>query len=57
MEYLKSEKLTPIFCNFIERPSRFSDAQSSWAIASLQYSNTPSLLELLQAEPNISDIA
>ena len=57
MEYLKSEKLTPILCNFIERRSRFSDEQSSRAIASLQYSNTPSLLELLEAVTNISDIA
>ena len=55
MEYWKNETLTPIFCNFIQRPPRFYDAQSSRAIG--HHSSTPLLLELLQAGPNISDLA
>ena len=58
MEYWKNEIPTTILCNFIQRPSRFSDAQSSRVID--HHSSTPILhqsLNLLQAEPNIFDFA
>jgi hypothetical protein len=43
MEYWKNENPTPIFCNFKQRPSRFSDALSSRSID--HHSSTPILLE------------
>ena len=58
MEYWKNENPTPIFCNLKQRPSKLSDALSSRAID--HHSSTPILhqsLKLLQAEPNISDLA
>jgi hypothetical protein len=58
MEYWKNENPTPIFCNFTQRSSRFSDALSSQAID--HHASIPILhyaLKLLQAEPNISDPA
>ena len=58
MEYWKNENPTPIFCNFKQRPSKFSDAESSRAMD--HHSSTPILhhsLKLLQAEPIISDLA
>ncbi len=58
MEYWKNEIPTTILCDIIQRPSRFSNAQSSQLIG--HHSSTPILhqsLKLLQVDPNIFNLA